>query len=391
MAGNTFNTVMFPADVAGCGFYRMKFPVMALQTIARNVRVIDSMKLIADPQFFRDIRVVRLQRQVSDQQADYFLNFLKPLQEAIGFWIVYEIDDVIGFEDIPPYNIGRMAFNQETFFGNIQTMLQASDFVTVTTDALKKYYVDKYEVDESKFIVMPNYLPRWWAGESYNLEDIVRRYDKNKNKPRILFPASSSHFDLKGLNNHTDDFTHIVPFILQNHNKYQFVFMGGYPKQIEPLVQQKRVEVHRGSDLLNYPREIYEKDIQLIIAPLQDNIFNRCKSNIKLLEGYALGIPVFAQDLPTYSDYTKMTFTNAVDLEQKVADFFKQGKEKFKKVVKNNRHFVDYGDSRFPDGWWLEKNLQQWYDIFAIPQRTLEIDLDKHSVIQEENEVKLEL
>jgi hypothetical protein len=383
-----FNAVMFPADKSGCGFYRMTFPTMALQTIARDIRVIDSMKLIADPKFFRDIRVVRLQRQVNDAQCGYFLNFLKPLSQSIGFWIVYEIDDVISYDDIPKYNIGRHAFKNENFFRNIRNMLDASDFITVTTEELKDYYVNKYSIEESKFIVIPNYLPRWWAGESFNLREILENYIKNSKKPRIGFPVSSSHFDLEGRNNYQDDFTHICDMIKRTYEKYQYVFIGGYPQQLQELVDRKKIEVHRGSDLLNYPRELYAKDLQLVIAPLMDNTFNRCKSNIKLLESWALGIPVYAQNLPCYNKYTDMVFNNGDDLEIKINNFLNDSK-KFKKTVKKNRDAVDYNGKLAPRGWWLEKNLQQWYNIFAIPQKTLELNLTQNK--ETLNEIKLEL
>jgi len=367
----------------------MTFPVMALQTIARDIRVIDSMKLIGDPAFFRDIRVVRLQRQVNDAQCSYFLNFLKPLSQSIGFWIVYEIDDVISYDDIPKYNIGRKAFSNENFFRNIKNMLQASDLITVTTEELKEYYMTKYDIDEKKFIVIPNYLPRWWAGESFNLRDIIENYTKNKQKPRIGFPVSSSHFDIDGSNNFNDDFTHICDMIKRTYDKYQYVFIGGFPKQLESLVQRGKIEVHKGSDMLNYPRELYGKDLQLVLAPLEDNTFNRCKSNIKLIESWALGIPVFAQNLPCYSKYTDMLFDNGDDLENKIDRFLKDPKL-FKKTVKKNRDTVDYKGKGAPHGWWLEKNLQKWYNMYAIPQKMLEIDLTK---IKDKNqdEVKLEL
>src|SRR5271154_5506452 len=40
--------------------------------------------------------------------------------------------------------------------------------------------------------------------------------------------------------------------------------------------------------------------LDLLVAPLEDNAFNRCKSNLRLLEAGAVGANVIAQDLPTY-------------------------------------------------------------------------------------------
>jgi hypothetical protein len=386
---NTYNTILFPADVGGCGWYRMKFNAMTLQTLSKEIRVIDSMKLMLDPNFYKNIRMVRLQRQVSDAQAKFFLDFLKPLSKIYGFWTIYEIDDVIDYRDIPIYNIARTSFTGKNFNDNIKNMLLAADFVTVTTEALKEYYSNKFNVNPEKFIVIPNYLPRWWAGESYNIQQIQRNFVKHRKRPRIGFTASSSHFDIEGKNNYVDDFTHIVDMIKRTYKKYKYVFIGGFPFQLKELVKSGEIEFHKGSDLLNYPRELYAKELQAIIAPLRKNVFNECKSNIKLIEGWALGIPVFAQNIKTYNQYTDLTFENGDDLEKKLNNLL-TNQEKFMKTVKKYRNIIDYGDKNEKNGWWLEKNIQKWYDLFTMPQRKLTVRINK-TIDENENKDAIKL
>ena len=337
--------------------------------------IVDSMKLIGDPYFYNDIRMVRLQRQVNDGQCGYFLNFLKPLSEKVGFWLVYEVDDVIKYEDIPLYNHGRNAYANQIFFSNVKNMLKACDFLTVTCSELKKYYVDVFEIDEEKVIVIPNYLPRWWIGEAYDVERLSKRFTENEKKPRIMFPMSSSHFDLTGTNNYIDDFTEMSEFMRANLKNYHFSIVGHAPKIVEDLIRDKKIEVTFGSDLLNYPRELSQRSPQAVIAPLRDNIFNTCKSNIKLLESWALGFPVVAQDLPCYSPYTDLVFKDNNQLQNKLDSLFVD-KKRYMKMVKENRHIVDFGDNKHaPTGWWIEKNLQTWYSLFTLPQKTLQHDL----------------
>jgi len=385
-----FNILQNPADVGGCSHYRMRFPEWALQTIRKDIRFVSSMKLICYPDFFRDIRVVRMQRQVSNAQADYFLKFLWPLSNSLGFWIVYEIDDVIGYEDIPKYNHAKEAFGNEKFFSNVQNMLNCADLITVTTEELKNYYHIKYGVAHEKIIVIPNYLPRWWVGEAYQPDRISQLYQENIKKPRILLPLSSSHYDLKNANDGVDDLTGIVDFIRATHRKYQWCFVGHFPKQIQDLVKAKEVEVWPGSDLLNYPRELYMKKPNVILAPLQDNTFNRCKSNIKLIESWSLGIPAIVQDLAPYSKYTDSTFTDNNSLQNKLDDLFKD-KKRYMKTVKRNRHIVDFGDNNAKAGWWLEKNLWHWNRLFTINQKTLRLDLRKKIKDEPEKGLTLDL
>jgi glycosyltransferase involved in cell wall biosynthesis len=52
-----------------------------------------------------------------------------------------------------------------------------------------------------------------------------------------------------------------------------------------------------------YPAFYYNLDI--LVAPLIDNNFNRAKSDIKLVEAGAAGIPYICSDIPMYHDYWK--------------------------------------------------------------------------------------
>ena len=43
----------------------------------------------------------------------------------------------------------------------------------------------------------------------------------------------------------------------------------------------------------------------IAIAPLEDNRFNRCKSNLKIIEAGMKGLPIFVQNIHPYIDDTK--------------------------------------------------------------------------------------
>ncbi len=377
MAGH-YTVINYPADSAGCGYYRMMFPKMALQTIAKDINFIESTKMIADPTFYRDIRVVRLQRQVSNQQCQFFLKFLKPLAESLGFWLIYEIDDVIAHEDIPAYNIARDTFNKDEFYGNVKNMLDASDIITVSTPDLKDYYVRKYNIPENKVVTIPNYLPRWWIGETYNIDRQKRQYDEFIKRPRIGIPLSSSHYDMKKQNKGVDDLTGIVDFVRATHKKYLWSFVGYCPPQLVDLAKSDDIEISPACDMLNYPRELWRKNYQAVVVPLQDNIFNRCKTPIKYLEMAALGIPCVTQRLNPYTKYNDMLFNDSNELQNVLDGLFKD-KKKYVNVIKENRHKIDYklDEGIFSKGAWIEKNLRTWYDIYTLPQKSLKYDLRK--------------
>jgi hypothetical protein len=140
------------------------------------------------------------------------------------------------------------------------------------------------------------------------------------------------------------------------------------------LVEQKKIETYVGFDLLNYPHIIGSMGFDLVLAPLQDNVFNRCKSNIKLLEMGALGIPTIVQDLTPYKKYTDLRFHNSNQLSNHI-DTLLSSKQLYMDTVKKNRNMIDHGDSNALRGWWLEANMDQWFKLYCINQRTLRFDL----------------
>jgi hypothetical protein len=319
--------------------------------------------------------MVRVQRQLSDIQCKFILRFLKPLSERFGFWLCYEIDDVVGRHDIPKYNSGWSAFQNDQLMANMEMILQVCDVITVTTQELANYYVTRFGAPKEKMYVLPNYMPRWWIGDSYSERKISTKYNE-MDKPRIGFISSTTHFDIANVNNGVDDFSHVNDYVRDTIDEYQWVFVGGVPQPLKDLHEAGKIEFHPGFDILNYPRIVGDMNLHTIVAPLQDNVFNRCKSNIKLLEAGALGIPCIVQDLAPYRQYTDLMFNDANDLDNQIAKVLKT-KENYMDIVKLNRDMVDNGNSKAPNGWWLENNMDKWFKLFSINQKTLRFDLGK--------------
>jgi hypothetical protein len=96
-------------------------------------------------------------------------------------------------------------------------------------------------------------------------------------------------------------------------------------------------------------------NLDLAIAPVEDNLFNACKSNLRLLEYGACGFPVICSDVRCYQDGLPVTrvknrFRDWVDaIRMHIADLdaCAQAGDELRKVVQRN--------------WMLEgANLQAW-------------------------------
>ena len=108
------HSVHFRGDSYGCGWYRELFPSMLLQTMLNSdiqFRITDTLSIITDPNFYRmvdgGIRMIRLQRWYGKEKAAMLKSFLKPLADQLGMWLVYEIDDLLIYDEIPAYNIAK--------------------------------------------------------------------------------------------------------------------------------------------------------------------------------------------------------------------------------------------------------------------------------------------
>ena len=68
------------------------------------------------------------------------------------------------------------------------------------------------------------------------------------------------------------------------------------PAALRPYVH----EYHPGVAIKDYPAKLASLNSDLALAPVEDNQFNRCKSNLRLLEYGACGFPVICSDVECY-------------------------------------------------------------------------------------------
>lgn len=317
MQGETNRYLNFMADRQGCGQWRIGWPELHINM--SNMGDSTSMtKMIFEKDWYRDIKTIKLQRQASREQKMFF-EFLKSIQPEIGFKIIYEVDDVVFREDIPDYNVYKPAFDNDEIRQNCIDMINMADEVTVTCKHMRDLY--KLRTGKNEISVIPNFPPYWWIGHQFNYRKIIDNFDKNKKKPRIVYSGSGAHFDVANKTNQQDDFTHVIEFISKNVDKYQFVFIGAVPPPIKHLVDSRKIEFHPWKTLIEYPNFLDSLNAQLFLAPLQDNSFNRSKSDIKYIEAACLGIPCLVQDMATYENALNvLKFKTGEDLENKVEE-----------------------------------------------------------------------
>ena len=409
--------IVYLADMSGTALWRRIFQATAVNAIGQqvNVNVTTTQIPVLDQRYYQGMTSVTCQRWINDQQRDMFLRFLKPLMDANSGWLIYEIDDNMSDQCIPKYNRGRAAFEGEHIQDNIKQMLNAADFVTVTTDYIKDFYHKHYGVPLENIVAVPNLLPKWWFGDKYDVDKKLKQFSTFKTKPRVGVVSSLSHYNIDNvmedknglatrlkkkpdgteawvnengkevsiddLHKIEDDFDDIVECVRSTVDDIQWVMFGYCPPQIKDLVESKKVQYIGGVPLMNYAMVFNQLQLQAVVAPIKRTEFNFCKSHIKTMECAALGIPLYATNCLPYSrvmepDYL---FENGDDLKAKLLKLkFTSGhvyKDKIERQWKWLNSPCHEGDFDLKS-YWLEDNLQNvWIPLFKLRQKGLDLSL----------------
>jgi hypothetical protein len=325
--------INYYADYGGCGFWRMIWPEFLLNSY-QKMCVSGLTSMVLDLRFYQGIKAIRMQRQATPVQR----NFIKELRKAskdMGFKLLYEVDDIVFKDDIPDYNRCKEAFVSQEIIDSILEIMGMMDEITVTCKYMKEYY--QYKTGNKNITVIPNYPPKFWLDRFYDKDKIEKLYEKNKKRPRILYSGSGTHIDVLNKTGLKDDFEHVTEAIIKARKKFKFVWKGCYPLAIKPYIDNGEMEYVDWSPLPNYPQGLVDTNCNAVFAPLQDNVFNKSKSNIKMVEAGGLGLPGAYQDLCTYEEaefkfktgddlidhlsYITKDFNRYMDLSQKSREF----------------------------------------------------------------------
>lgn len=376
--------IHYCADQSGCAFWRMIWPGDEL--LASNKAVVMTLyQMVTIGQFYGGIDAVRLQRQCTEPQLE-FIKFLRTVSDQLkaqtgkGFRIIWEVDDVVlPANDIPDYNVCKGAFEGDKVLNIVRQITPYIDEITVVSDYMRKHYMKYLNFD--KISVIPNYAPKTWFERDYNREKVLENYKKHKQKPRILYAGSGTHFDVANKVNQMDDFGHVVDMIAKDitvDKKYEWVFFGALPMKLRQFIG-KGIEFHDWCSITDYTFKLKELDVNLSIAPLQYNNFSRSKANIKLTESGIQGIPCVAQNLEAYnSNGWKYLFHSSVDLFENIENILKD-EESYMKASDFAREYsknyllhdhldeymllytTEYGDlKRKENKFFLENNPEQF-------------------------------
>jgi glycosyltransferase involved in cell wall biosynthesis len=190
-----------------------------------------------------------------------------------GIPIIASLDDLL--TQVPDYNTFSRTYPD--IGERLKRALSQCDRLIVSTPELAGF-MSGYCAD---IHVIPNAMPEspWFE------EDLSQRPEHTRLRVAWV-----------GAGQHTGDLEEFATVVERTSKEVDWVFFGMCPESLRPWVR----EIHPMVPFEEYHRRLRELDLDLGVAPLIDNAFNRCKSHIKLLEYGAMGIPAIASDLAPY-------------------------------------------------------------------------------------------
>lgn len=290
--------VVYPADSGACGHYRLVWPSKALIDQGADVGLHHPTTDEPDIEgVFQDdyesVHGMRLGRKV----ATRVVNVVRPdadvivLQRPLRRWIadaipllqdkgvrvVVEVDD--DFARIHPNNVSFSGCHPRTSpdrnWAHLKRACDAADLVTVTTPALAKRYGA-----HGRVAVLPNLVPAWYLTVERDRHDGV-------------YVGWSGSIDT-----HPDDLQvtggGVAVAVRDTGARFAVVGTG---KGVQRGLGLDAPPVATGwRPLEEYPVGVAQLDVGIV--PLADTDFNHAKSNLKMSEMSALGVPPVGSPTP---------------------------------------------------------------------------------------------
>lgn len=267
-----------PADQFGCGHYRVMQPFRALQEAGLIDGALSAGLLHVTDLERYDPDVIVLQRQIGDVRLEA-MRRMKSFSQA---YKLYELDDYL--PNLPIKSAHRQHMPKD-ILKSLRRGLGYVDRFVVSTEALAEALADLHP----DIRVVENRLPvQWWGGLP------ARCGRKEGGKPRVGWAGGAGH---------AGDLEMIKDVIIELADEVDWVFFGMCPESVRPYVR----EFYAGVAIDLYPTALAALELDLAVAPVEQNLFNDCKSNLRLLEYGACGVPVICSDVRCYQGSLPVT------------------------------------------------------------------------------------
>lgn len=261
MGGARTRVLYVPSDRSACAWYRAVTPGKALADGGWSTIISDNLRR----DLLETCDVLVAQRSTRPAILDAFA-----IARSLGKFIVFDIDDDLWA--VPEGNPAQEYFSRPEVGWVLTEACRQADLVTTPSAILAKVL----RARNRNVAVIPNLLPdEYWSETSDTL--------RGGSKVVIGWAGGPTH---------AEDISIVrepLLEVLERHPSTELHLAGGDP---EWMPAHPRIRHLPWVDITDHPRTVMGFDIG--IAPLKSNHFNACKSDLKVVEYWAAGLPVVA-------------------------------------------------------------------------------------------------
>lgn len=295
-----------------------------------------------EKEFEENIRWADIIYACRDESAPY-IAVLGGVKEVLSKPIVIDVDDYVQFTR--PHNPGYISFNPYSVYNTLNLkLLNIANGLTVSTDYIKQVYKN----ENRHIYVCPNSIDVELRNKSLSKDPIIKKKD---GEIRIGWAGSAAHYEnLKQLLNP------LRKIMLENKN-ITFHYTGLFGDLFKWDDFGDRVRTVKFVDLDKWPDQLMGMGLDIALAPLVDNNFNRAKSNLRVLEYWSCKYPVIASPVLPYK-FIKEGQDGMLAMEE--YDWY----EKIKELIENEKRrklLAENGYKRLCKEYDINKNCLIWY------------------------------
>jgi glycosyltransferase involved in cell wall biosynthesis len=347
----------FISGYDGCGFYRIQMPGKYLNkkedihykiTTEYNLSSIEWADLIV------------LQKQSNPKALPFIEHALNRNKK-----IVTEVDD--DYFNIPSWNPAHKHYKDKS--DDVSIFYKKSHALTVTTEYLSKQ-LNKFN---SNTHVIPNYIDFDYLdkiSKNPNKSKNLKFLDKNNKildkenslkmmEDRLTIGWGGSPTHLKDLEQATDA---LIRLCKENKN-ILVVMMACTTDRIIKEIPQDQLLLIAPVPIFLYYDILSSINLDIAICPIEDNTFNRSKSNLKFLEFSSFGFPCVASKVENYAKTINHLETGI--LVDNTNDSWFEGLKlmaddnSLRSKIKNNAY------SFVRDNYDIKNNYTKWYNLYT--------------------------
>jgi processive 1,2-diacylglycerol beta-glucosyltransferase len=341
----------------GCGFYRVQTPGKYLNkcddihykiTTEYNLQNIEWADLIV------------LQKQSNPKAIPFIEHAL-----SRGKKIVTEVDD--DYFNIPTWNPAHKHYQDKA--DDVSIFYKKSHALTVTTEHL----AHQLSTFNQNSFVIPNYIDFNYidkVSKNPNKSRNIKFLDKTNNvldkdycfklmNERFTIGWGGSPTHLKDLEQATDALIKIC----QENKNILVVMMACTTDRIIKEIPSDQLLLIAPVPIFLYYDILSSIKLDLAICPIEDNIFNRSKSNLKFLEFSSFGFPCVASNVENYAK-TIVNKETGILVDNTDSSWFDGLKNMVEdadlrlQIKKNAISFVR-------DNYDIASNYMKWYDAYT--------------------------